>query len=425
MRYSNIVKSQKTTGLDTKSGQKMAKFSKDSVHYWAQKLIFKNNGTFHIRVQHAGKREWFNCNTANKQAAANKARDIYRTVVGNGWEKAKEQFKPKPVKQTENPTVGEFFKTVDAIRNTSHRSHYDSCAKFRRIIAEIKGIAREGGGAKPAEKWRKKVESVKLSEITPFDVEKWKIARLAKAQTQIEKEKAESTADSAIRCAKSLFKKRNLKLLKDFQLPDPLPFEQVETKQHLNKYVSTFDKNDLFAKAKAELKDDLLKIFMLSFGAGLRRGEIDHLKWSMINPEDGIVMLGATEHWKPKTKESQHPFPVSWEVIEALGKPSDGFVIAPLKKKEHEQSPDSFYPQQHRCSAEFKKLNTWLREKGVQVDCPTHTMRKEFGSMVNDEHGIEVAAKQLRHKTIGLTFAVYQDYNSKQRLTLSKTANNA
>jgi integrase len=313
--------------------------------------------------------------------------------------------------------IGQFINAVDSIRRTSDRTHYDSCAKLRRIAGEIFGIAQVGNGAAAAAKWRRKVEVLKLSKISPIDIEKWRIKKLASAKTQIQRAKTETTADSVIRCAKALFKPQNLVLLDKLDLQSPLPFEGLRTKQHLKKYVSKIDGTVLLKNAQAGLSAELLKIFMLAFGAGLRRGEIDHLRWSMINSKQGVIALEETNNWKPKTSESKHPFPISWEVLEVLGQPNDGFVICPKKPKER-VLPES-YPQGYRCDHEFKKLNEWLRKQGVDTQCPIHTLRKEFGSMVSSEYGIEVAAKQLRHKTITLTFAVYQDYNTTERLDLS------
>src|ERR1051326_3079966 len=37
-----------------------------------------------VRIAHLGRREWFNCGTPNKAAAAVQAKNIYRSLVSNG-----------------------------------------------------------------------------------------------------------------------------------------------------------------------------------------------------------------------------------------------------------------------------------------------------------------------------------------------------
>jgi integrase len=41
---------------------------------------------------------------------------------------------------------------------------------------------------------------------------------------------------------------------------------------------------------------------------------------------------------------------------------------------------------------------------------PLHTLRKEFGSLVNQATDIHTASRQLRHATIKMTAAVYTDH---------------
>jgi len=92
--------------INKKSGQEVAKqnFGKTDARYW-QAVIFKPIYTrdrkthcvedWATRIQWRGRRELFNLKTPNKTAAAAKAKEIYTTLVGAGWDAALEKFKPE------------------------------------------------------------------------------------------------------------------------------------------------------------------------------------------------------------------------------------------------------------------------------------------------------------------------------------------
>jgi hypothetical protein len=51
--------------------------------------------------------------------------------------------------------------------------------------------------------------------------------------------------------------------------------------------------------------------------------------------------------------------------------------------------------QYYRCDAIFDSLTAWLRQNGVKTQRPLHTLRKEFGSLVCQAHGIHATSKAL------------------------------
>jgi integrase len=63
----------------------------------------------------------------------------------------------------------------------------------------------------------------------------------------------------------------------------------------------------------------------------------------------------------------------------------------------------------YRCFSLFKELCAWLRSHGVKTIRPLHTLRKEFGSVINRAHGIHAASRALRHSSIGITAEIYVD----------------
>jgi hypothetical protein len=55
----------------------------------------------------------------------------------------------------------------------------------------------------------------------------------------------------------------------------------------------------------------------------------------------------------------------------------------------------------------MRALLGWLRSKGVNSKTPLHSLRKEFGSWINDRYGILAASEQLRHGGIVVTARHY------------------
>src|SRR5262249_52359245 len=63
--------------------------------------------------------------------------------------------------------------------------------------------------------------------------------------------------------------------------------------------------------------------------------------------------------------------------------------------------------QYYRCQPTFERLYAWLRGKGVDDKKPLHVLRKEFGSVINQKHGLYAASAALRHRNISTTAGHY------------------
>ena len=72
--------------------------------------------------------------------------------------------------------------------------------------------------------------------------------------------------------------------------------------------------------------------------------------------------------------------------------------------------------QYYRAESVFKSLYAWLGNQGVKSPRPLHTLRKEFGSIINDRFGLFAAKTALRHSNIGTTSDYYTD--NKRRIAL-------
>ena len=122
-------------------------------------------------------------------AAAAKAKTIYLALKSSGWEITLANFKPKSQIHSEiATTVGEFLEQVVATAGRRPKTIQGYCRAFRKIIADIFKIDegqskfdyRAGGGR---EKWLARIHAVKLKDLTPNKIQKWKVAFVVRAGT--------------------------------------------------------------------------------------------------------------------------------------------------------------------------------------------------------------------------------------------------
>ena len=377
-------------------------------------------------MQHGGRREVFNLGTTNKTVASINAKNIYLSLKAEGWESTLNKFKASVQHKGKICTIGEFLDVVKDRVSTSPETFENYAVSFRKIVGDIMGI--NGGNYKydyrggGRNKWLANVHAVRMDKITPGKVQKWKQTFIRKAGSDPVKQKAARiSVNSFIRCSKSLFSpKKILPFIKDeILLPDTLPFNGIEKEKESNtKYRSEIDPELLLVAAQRELSHEFpeqYKIFLLCLLGGLRKEEVDKLLWSQINFNQRIIRIEATKFFHPKTESSEDDVHIDLELIDILrsfkSKATDQFVI---------ESPNSARPEatyrHYRCHKEFNSLNTWLRSKGITVQKPLHSLRKEFGSLINEKYGLYAAKEALRHSDIGITARHYID--QKQRVSV-------
>lgn len=426
-----------TEGLAPASAAKVRQLSKTDVRYWRAKLFQRGTPPgpdWHVQIAFAGRQDKFPLKTANKDAAAGKALEIYKFFIGGGtWEDAHKNFKPwtNKVARIASPTVGELITAIETHSRINPITLKTYTRKFRRLVAGVKGIK---GGAKRfdrregAAKYRLAVDAVKLSELKPADINKWKAA-FTNAQRGNPKlqARAETTAQSILRNAKSLFAPKIMRQLAEanvsLALPTPLPFAGVEIGKAVNhKYNSNIDAEKLASDAQNELakaEPEQFKIFLLAFAVGLRRGEIDKLTWSQFNWSKSQINIEVTAHGSTKTDSSHAAVnvdPAVMTIFEQFKKTASGeFVI---------ESTVAARPgvnwHHYRAACIFRLLNGWLRSKGVDTPNPIHTLRKEFGTLMCQQFGIYAASAALRHSDIRLTTKHYVDSANKNYLNVGK-----
>lgn len=406
----------------------MKNLPKTDVRYWGAKLTRRTNDEWNARIRFAGVQSWWPLKTTNREQAATKARDIWLSLQTHGFETTEAKFKPWTVMPVVNPaeslTVGEFIKAVTAVTVVRPTTLTTYTRKLRFLVsqmARIKGARSKydyvHGGA---DKWREQVDKTPLSVLTPEKVMQWRTAYISQHDAQpMKRGSAQQTAASIIRSAKALFSPKIIRNI-GIKLPTPLPFDGVDLgKRPRTRYQSKVDAPLLATQAHEELKEahpEQFKIFLLAFGAGLRRSEIDRLTWSHFNWERGTISIEATEYGMTKTEGSAEEIDVGTDLLAyfktAKANSKTEFVI------ESKAAPTAApHWNRYRCDCHFKTMLAWLRSKGVTTRNPLHTLRKEFGSLINQKFGIFAASAALRHSNITITREAYVD--RKERIALN------
>jgi integrase len=398
----------------------VAQFSKTDVRYWKDR-IFKQekSSNWSVEIYAAGQRHKWSLDTPNKESAATRARDIYLSIKGNGWEGTLQKYRPALAspKKRQNATVGEFLNEVKAKADGDPKTLEDYSKALRKIVSDVFEI--DAGNEKfdyktgGYQSWLGRVHAVKLLTLTPDKIQAWKRTFLARAGNDlIQLRRAKVSFNSFVRRAKSLFAPGIVRHL-SIVLPSPLPFEGVEFEPRQSlKYRSEIDVAELIQAANAELVDkesEVFKIFLLGVMVGLRRNEIDLLEWSSFKWDQGVIRIEPTSFFHPKTEDSIGDVPVDGEVMEIFRgyrARAKGIFVIESKGKPKPGITRLYY----RCQKQFKALNRWLRQHGItEANKPLHTLRKEFGSKLAEVHGIFAASTALRHADISITSAFYAD----------------
>lgn len=423
---------------ENKSGKKVARNSgPHQESYWSKKVfqtITKKSGTeyrssvFYVRLQHLGRREQICLETADKTAAARKAKHIYCTLVANdqgmpdnkGWDRVLRTYRPDMLVSRSDVTIGQYLQLVREKRALKERTICEYVKKLRQIAADIGKVCDRDGARKNcyrgpnAGKWRDLVDKVALNLLTDDAVNAWIENYLRATEPgSVARIRAQHTIDSIIRNTRSLFSEAVVEKIRPFCHLGHIPFVKINLQTRgLSSYrfKATIDPIKLLGEARGELREqapELYKIFLLALGGGLRRGEIDRLRSESLLIGASQIAIFDHDHFVAKSEYSKDNIDVEQMLIQeliALQKPGDAFVLPPKKIPKHSVSYRNYWSAKH-----FKKLCTWLRGKGVDEDKPIHALRKYFGCIMTEEHGIYVASKALRHSTVAVTATYYVD----------------
>jgi integrase len=408
--------------------------ARTDARYWLPKLVKRSNDEWWVRMRFGGNQTAWPLKTPNKEHAALKAREIYKSLLSSGFEATLAKFKPWTVEQPKPDqvaTVGEYLAAVKAVATVRPTTLTTYERKLRFLVTQLMKL--RGTCAKHdyvhggAAKWRERIDAVSLAELTRERIGQWRASYIAKATNALETRQAQQTAASIIRNSKALFAPDLLKLV-NLKLPAPIPFDGVEIgKLPRTRYQSKVNAPLLVKLAHEHLKEqepDQFAIFLLAFGAGLRRSEIDRLTWKDFNWERGTVSVAPNEYGLTKTEASNDEVDVGPQLLayfkERMAGSKSEFVIN--SKAAATAAP---HWNRYRCDGHFKALLEWLRLHGVATRNPLHTLRKEFGSLINQQFGIFAASAALRHSGIAITRDHYLDKKQRTALDLSELLDKA
>jgi len=416
------------------------KISKSHSDYWRKRLFHQGftrdgqrvlAGFFSVRICRAGRREAFNLETANAAQAAIRARDIYASLLANGWDATIARFKPAATKTPKVGTVGAVIAAAQALSTTRPQSFAQAAMRLRQIAAEVAGVERPAHATAYRSPgfaaWREKVDALPLSRITPVAVRGWRDARIAaRSANPKEKRAATVSADSAIRMARSIFAKRILAagLGTKVHLPSPLPFAGVTVGGSTKRFSERIDAERLFAAARRDLEaesPEVFRAFVLCLLAGLRRSEADRLTWAQLDLDGASLSVERTEHFEPKSEESNRQVeldPVAVEILRrAKGENPDPIFVLKGSAPKPQTSAAPVYRADVAPWRTWERLVAWLGAQGIQDGKPIHVLRKLAGSLVPPAHGLEQARGFLGHASVVTTSNSY--VSKARRVTVS------
>ena len=161
-------------------------------------------------------------------------------------------------------------------------------------------------------------------------------------------------------------------------------------KQALPKFLTKEELNQFFEACD----DDERRLFMAILLTGMRKGEVEHLTWSDVNFELGVIFIQAKPQfdWRPKTDE--RTIPVSASLRELLLEQYDHRTSDELVFANSEGNVDNYI------LARLKKV---CRRAGLRPST-VHALRHSFGAHLRMA-GVPLAdiADLLGHKDLATT----------------------
>ncbi len=433
-----VRKSISENDLLTPTQKKVNGPSRFSVDYWRDRLFRPtyNSGSerqevreWYVQVQHAKRREKIGLSTNSREEAARRATKLYQRLRATDWETALKEFCPRieAVRAMSSLTLGDYLTHVQPLLRVRPRTVENYTYALRKIAREATGTV-DGSKARfnpRSHEWRRVSDEIPLGKLSPKLINDWKDKLIAAAGSgRKDRERVGRNINSFVRNARALFSRSIVERLteKGVKLPKPLPFEGVKLEsQGSAKYESSMEVKELLKNGQAELQQDRpddWRVILLALGAGLRRAEIDSLRWEEINFKESVIRICSHDTFETKTEDSEGNVFVDQGLLEELRKfhtpGSKDFVVAPELK-----STASSAAQYYRCQPVFARVTAWLRKQGIKGNKPLHTLRKEFGSIICASADIHAASRQLRHTNLSTTAAYYLDHRKRVSVPLA------
>jgi len=401
--------------------------SKTSAAYWATKIFLEGKGDwqstlYFVRIQAHGERRKLKLTTAVREDAAKEAATQYIKIMAEGWParaaSPSAQLSPSPC-----ATVKTWIDLATKNAHTESQTVKKYADALRTIASEILGLRR---ARKPTD--RQRIDNFPISMLDRDKLQSWVNSRLERARElgPVKSQRAKNTIRSVAVNARCIFSERLSNAV-----GEPTKGKDVHTafeslilpSKVVARYTSKFDAVTLLATAARELgmfpqdrtdkeatsKYEQWKILYLALVAGLRYNEIDKLLIINVNALAGRVSVRTHDEFRTKTVASEadvNVSPAAAAILTEMLKSCEGkWFVAELR---------SHTNLTYRSGMHHDRLVQWLRryeERGHRplenVPKPVHELRKEAGTLVNSQHGLNEAKNFLRHSSISTTATYY------------------
>ena len=252
------------------------------------------------------------------------------------------------------------------------------------------------------------IGEVKLDALTVQTLEAWKLEIDNKPYTHGTKEEARRVLSTLFNYAVTAdyipsnpIKK--IKPFKDSSPPDPLHYYTAE---QFREYIAA-------ARSRAETSGDFrfYTFFCIAFYTGMRKGEINALKWTDLSGNIIHVTRSVSQHVKKQTIEGK---PKSKAAVRDLQIPQPLLQIL-QDQKTRQQSAPAFSEDFRVCGGQNiipdQSLQTQHKKNIEAANLPPitiHDFRHSHASLlINSGISIQEIARRLGHEDVQLTWKVY------------------
>ena len=424
--------------MNPSSKTKKPPASKYTAAYWQQKVFREEkrdtqddspkqnpnwvSAHYYVRMQVGSERRKFRLKSTTAEEAGKESAKLYREISANGWPAKKVRKSPVSIKATNEPNQPEgSVGTWIALATKQTKVRKETIKKYaeslRTIVGDILGIS----GSRKIE-IRRQIEEFLLDDLTNDKIRAWILKRTdAKGKDVSQIRRSNNTARTLLVNARSLFTPTLQEEMGISPNNFRNPFQNIKLpRKSTTRYTSKFDARLLLDRAANDLgegdaggnsssKFEQWKILYLALVAGLRYREIDNLRKQDVSPSTRKISVVPHGKYAPKTLASEADVTVSEGAAKVLEQ-----MQARTKGDWFVTKAESIKPSSYRTGAHHDKLLAWLRnyeERGIKpladVHKPLHELRKEAGTLVNSQHGLNEAKNFLRHSDISTTAAYY------------------
>jgi len=426
--------------MNSKSANGMQpRFPKTDSRYWRQRLKKAPGKNFYgVQIQHCGERHFLSLGTANKDDAAPRAVKLFLEVQAKGWPAVLSKERPEPKKKV--ATIGAYIQEAERVAEIEPRTLNEYRKALRRLVSRIMGIDGDGRydwRSGKCQKWRDKVDTVKLDAITPRKIKTFLKQSLVDAGSDPARQRAtKNTLNGLIRNSKSLFGKKVLPFVAErLEIPDPHPFKEVRffprqsmrylskidpkkviekaieklatprdlTDEEIEKYIDDYVVKMTKARRKRGLEGEFVltdarratlpdearqwhakmepsrreqwKILVLALSAALRFDEIDKLLWSQVDLNKALIRIDYTAYFRPKAEEAVGEVPLDLETVELLRAWKAKATGAFVIEAARPARPNASY-NAYRAQTHHKHLLNWLRKLEIDGARPLEHVQK-------------------------------------------------